>query len=118
MLTSLPSRSKFFNGVSEFVELNKKRSLRQKIHSLMFLDQFSGKLHHIFDVSMMVVIFVAVVIVIFESVETIRFQYLSSFRIAEIIISLIFITEYVCRIFSIVEKKNILGLYLGELNIV
>lgn len=106
MLTSSSSRPKFLNTIDEFLELNEKRTFRQKIHSIMFLDQYSGRLHHIFDVAMMAVIFIAVFIVICESIETVRNKNLFLFKIAELFISSIFIAEYVCRIFSVVEEKK------------
>ena len=48
----------------EYATVNRQRTFRQKINSLMFLNVYSCRLHHIFDIVMMGVILIAVLIVI------------------------------------------------------
>jgi len=87
-----------------FKELNKGRSLRQQIYSLLYPDEFSGDFHAMLDAALVVLIFLSVVAVVLESVDSIHkvmaieFYYFDRFSV------FVFTLEYVLRIFVAVEN--------------
>jgi voltage-gated potassium channel len=97
----------------EFKELNKDRTFRQQIYSMLNEDAYSGDIQHIIDVALVGLIFFSVVAVVTESVESIHevmefeFHYFDRFSV------FVFSLEYVLRVYTAVENpatpKPVLG---------
>ena len=90
----------------EFKELNRNRTFRQQLYSMLNEDQYSGEIQHIIDVALVGLIFFSVVAVVLESVEEIHsvmefeFHYFDRFSV------FVFSTEYLLRVFTAVENPN------------
>ena len=90
----------------EFKELNKDRTLRQQIYSMLNADSYSGEIHHILDIALVGLIFFSVIAVVAESVEEIHsvmefeFHYFDRFSVV------VFSLEYVLRVYTAVENPN------------
>jgi hypothetical protein len=57
----------------EFLILNKNRTFRQKIHTLMFPTEFGGSLRGIFDIFIVIWVIISVFCIILESVSQIQY---------------------------------------------
>ena len=53
----------------EFVEVNRGRTFRQKVHAVVYPGELGGTLHHIFDTFIVVWVVVSVIAVVLESVQ-------------------------------------------------
>ena len=99
----------------EFKELNKDRTFRQQIYSMLNEDAYSGEIQHIIDVALVGLIFFSVVAVVMESVEEIHavmefeFHYFDRFSV------FVFSAEYLLRVFTAVENPKTPRPVLGRL---
>lgn len=75
------------------------RSLRSRIYEIIFeSDTPAGKS---FDVGLFIFILISIVVVLMESVETYRVRYQVLFRTVEWILTIIFLIEYLLRLYSV-----------------
>ena len=82
---------------------------KKKLHDIIFYsDTKSGKL---FDVLLLWVILISITLVMLESVATINLKYGELFNILEWIITLLFLIEYILRIY--VSKKPLKYIFSG-----
>jgi len=98
-----------------FSQLNRGRSVRQKIHALMFDSIHSGEMHHLLDnfIAMWVVISVAAVIL--ESVASVHYALNMEFLILDTLAVLVFSVEFLMRLYSCVEEPRFKNGALGRL---
>lgn len=90
----------------EFVFLNQGRTFRQKIHALLFPNEFSSSLQKVFDVFIIICIIISVTAIILESVESIEHVLATQFLIIDRISVAIFSIEYVMRLYACVEEPE------------
>ncbi len=77
------------------------KSLKQKIHHIIFKADSKGGLA--FDIALLVFIVLSILLVMLESIEDINAKYDTLFSVAEWVVTIMFSVEYAMRIF--VSKK-------------
>ena len=102
-------------AISEFKELNKNRTFRQKVHALVFPSQYGGTMQHIFEVFIAIWVLLSVLAVILESVKSIQYVLHLQFVVLDAVAVAIFTIEYAMRIYSCVEEPGYKGAFLGRL---
>ena len=102
-------------AVKEFAELNRGRSFRQKIHALVFVSEYGGKLQSIFDTFIGVWVIVSVAAVVLESVHSVHYLINLEFVILDTIAVAIFTVEYLMRMYACVEEPRFRHGFLGRL---
>jgi hypothetical protein len=101
-------------AVKEFSELNKGRTFRQKIHALVFVSPYGGKLQSIFDTFIGVWVIISVLAVVLESIHSVSYLINVEFVILDTIAVAIFTVEYLMRIYACVEEPRYHGAFLGR----
>jgi voltage-gated potassium channel len=102
-------------AISEFKELNKNRTFRQKVHALVFPSQYGGTMQHIFEVFIAIWVLLSVLSVILESVKSIQYILQLQFVVLDAVAVGIFSIEYAMRIYSCVEEPGYKGSVLGRI---
>jgi voltage-gated potassium channel Kch len=90
----------------EFVNANKGRSFRQKVHALVFPSEFGGALHHLFDSFIVMWVVLSVVAVVLESVQSIHYVLNLEFIVLDAVAVAIFSIEYCLRLYACVESPG------------
>lgn len=88
----------------EFVELNRGRTFRQKVHALVYPSAYGGELHHLFDQFIVFWVVISVLQVIVESVESVHYVLNIEFIIIDAVAVGVFTVEYLLRIYSCVDE--------------
>jgi hypothetical protein len=101
-------------AVKEFSELNKGRTFRQKIHALVFVSPYGGKLQNIFDTFIGVWVIISVMAVVLESIHSVSYLINVEFVILDTIAVAIFTVEYLMRIYACVEEPRYQGAFMGR----
>lgn len=101
----------------EFVQANKGRTFRQKMHALVFPSEYGGELHHMFDTFIVIWVIISVLAVIFESVHSIHYLLNLEFLILDAIAVSIFTIEYCLRIYCCVEEPGYQRAVAGRLKL-
>ena len=101
----------------EFVQANKGRTFRQKIHALVFPSEYGGELHHMFDTFIVIWVIISVLAVIFESVHSIHYLLNLEFLILDAIAVSIFTVEYCLRLYCCVEEPGYQRAVAGRLKL-
>ena len=101
-------------AIHEFRAINRGRTFRQKVHALVWPTDHGGKLHEYFDTFIVVWVVISVIAVILESVESIHFVLDLEFIILDSVAVAIFTTEYLMRLFSVVEEPGMQGAFAGR----
>ena len=99
----------------EFVELNRGRTFRQKMHALVFPSEYGGRLHGYFDVFIAAWVLISVLSVILESVHSVSYLLHLELIVIDIIAVAIFSLEYSARLYCCVEEKRYSSAVLGRL---
>lgn len=102
-------------AVHEFNQLNAGRSLRQRVHALVFSSPYSGKLHGYFDFVIAACVLVSVVAVILESVQWIQYRFHLELVVVDIVVVSVFTLEFWLRLYGCVEEPGYEGPLLGRL---
>ncbi len=102
-------------AIHDFAAMNRGRTFRQKVHALVWPTDHGGKLHEYFDTFIVVWVVISVIAVILESVESIHFILNLEFIILDSVAVAIFTTEYLLRIYSVVEEPGMKGAFAGRL---
>ncbi|NBX55347.1 MAG: ion transporter [Betaproteobacteria bacterium] len=89
---------------SEFKDLNRERTFRQKIHALVFNSPYGGNLKDFFDVFIGVWVLISVIAVVLESVASVSYLINIEFVILDTIAVAVFTIEYMMRIYASVEE--------------
>lgn len=98
----------------EFAALNRGRTLRQKIHALIFESAYGGRLHELYQIFIAMWVLVSVFAVILESVHGISYLLNVEFVILDAVAVGIFTIEYCMRMYSCVEEPGYEGSILGR----
>jgi voltage-gated potassium channel Kch len=93
-------------AIKEFLEINRERTFRQKIHALVFPSEYGGNLHNFFDTFIAIWVVISVVAVVLESVMNIHYILDLEFIILDAIAVGIFTLEYCMRIYCCVEEPR------------
>ncbi len=93
-------------AIHEFRAVNAGRTLRQKIHALVWPSERGGKLHEYFDTFIVVWVVVSVIAVILESVDSIAYVLHLEFIILDTVAVAIFTLEFLMRLYSVVEEPG------------
>lgn len=101
----------------EFVQANKGRTFRQKMHALVFPSEYGGQLHHMFDTFIVIWVIISVLAVIFESVHSIHYLLNLEFLILDAIAVSIFTVEYCLRLYCCVEEPGYQRAVAGRLKL-
>ncbi|MFZ9161583.1 MAG: ion transporter [Burkholderiaceae bacterium] len=96
-------------AIAEFKALNRGRSVRQKVHALLFDTPTSGKLHEYIDNFIVVWVLISVAGVILESVDSVNTIFEVEFVVLDVIAVAVFSTEYILRLYSCVEGPEYTG---------
>jgi len=100
----------------EFAALNRGRSFRQKVHALAWPNQqYGGKLQEYFDTFIVIWVLISVLAVVMESVESVHFLLNVEFVVLDMLAVAVFTTEYMMRIYSVVEGPGYKHAVLGRI---
>lgn len=99
----------------EFVEVNRGRTFRQKVHAVVYPGEFGGTLHHIFDTFIVVWVVLSVVAVVLESVHSIHYIFNVEFIILDAVAVGIFTVEYCLRLYCCVENPGYANALWGRI---
>ena len=88
----------------EFMELNRHRPLRAKVHALLEPTGHSGQLHVYFDNFIMFWVLLSIISVILESVESVRTVLSTEFGIVDTVAFSVFTLEYLLRMYAAPEN--------------
>ncbi len=91
-------------GLKEFAELNRGRTVRQKVHALLFPSDYGGKLNQVVEIFLIFWIVASVLSIVLESVDSIRAHFGGHFAVLDIMSFVVFATEYVLRIYAMPEE--------------
>ena len=89
-----------------FVKANEGRTLRQKIHALVFPSTYGGRLQELFDSFIAVCVLISVFAVVMESVHGVSYMLNIQFVILDAVMVGIFTIEYMMRMYSCVEEPG------------
>ena len=101
-------------AVKEFAELNRGRTFRQKIHAMVFENEYGGKLQSIFETFIGVWVIISVLAVVLESIHSVHYLINLEFVILDTIAVAIFTVEYLMRIYACVEEPRFRHGFLGR----
>ncbi|MEN9995373.1 MAG: hypothetical protein RL462_149 [Pseudomonadota bacterium] len=101
----------------EFIQANKGRTFRQKIHALVFPSEYGGELHHMFDTFIVIWVIISVLAVILESVHSIHYLLNLEFLILDAIAVSVFSIEYCLRLYCCVEEPGYQKAVSGRLKL-
>lgn len=91
------------------------KNLRGRLYEIVFeSDTRKGK---IFDISLLILIFVSVSLVLLESVPDIRIKHQNILWVLEWIITVIFTTEYILRILIVKRKFRFIFSFYGIIDL-
>ncbi len=91
-------------GLREFAHLNRGRTLRQKVHALLFPSEYGGKLNQVVEVFLIFWIVLSVLSIVLESVDSIRALFGMHFAVFDVASFVVFATEYLLRIYAMPEE--------------
>ncbi len=93
-------------AMQEFRELNRGRTFRQQVYSLLHPTETSGRLQDMLDTFIVWWVFISVVAVVLESVESIHYVLNVHFIVLDAVAVFIFSMEYIFRLYSCVEDPQ------------
>lgn len=94
------------DGVREFRELNRGRSLREKVHALLFPGERGGQLNQIIEVFLIFWIVLSVLSIVLESVDSVRAHFAAHFAWLDTASFIVFAIEYVLRVYASPEQDR------------
>lgn len=93
-------------AIRQFRALNQGRTMRQKVHALVWPSPYGGKLHEVVDRFVVAWVVISVLAVILESVDSIQYVWHLEFIILNTVAVAIFTAEYLMRMYSVVEEPS------------
>ncbi len=103
-------------AVHEFRKRNQGRTVRQKVHALVWPSAYGGRLHEYFDTFIVMWVVISVVAVVLESVESLHFILNLEFIILDTVAVSIFTLEFMMRSYSAPEDPKYAGSVSGRIN--
>jgi voltage-gated potassium channel Kch len=101
-------------ALREFKQLNRGRTFRQHVHALVSPSEFGGRLHEMFDMTIMMWVVISVVAVVLESVDMVYRDLAVEFVVLDAIAVSIFTAEYLMRLYSCVEDPRFKHWFAGR----
>ena len=101
----------------EFIQANKGRTFRQKVHALVFPSEYGGELHHMFDTFIVIWVVISVIAVVLESVQSIHYLLNLEFLILDAVAVSVFTLEYCLRLYCCVEEPGYQKAITGRLKL-
>ena len=98
----------------EFRELNKGRTFRQHVHAIVWPSRFGGQIHNFFDLFIIFWVLVSVLSVLLETVAAVHYILALEFAVLDSIAVGVFTTEYLMRMYSVVEDPKFKATYAGR----
>ena len=98
----------------DFVKANQGRTLRQRVHALVFPGTYGGKLQELFDGFIALCVLLSVFAVIMESVQSVSYMLNIQFVILDAVMVGIFTIEYFMRMYSCVEEPGFKSAVAGR----
>ncbi len=92
-------------ALNEFKVANQERSMRQKIHALLFPSEFGGRLYEVIEMFLIFWIVLSALSIVFESVESIRSIFLPHFFVLDALSFVVFALEYGLRVYAYPEEN-------------
>lgn len=99
-LPAVGARRSLASAVAEFRARNRGRTLRQKVHALMFADPNGGSLNMAVELFLIFWIIASVVSIVCESVDSLHLRFGALFHIIDIASFVVFAAEYALRIYA------------------
>jgi len=99
----------------DFAKANQGRTLRQKVHALVFTGTYGGKLQELFDGFIALCVLLSVFAVIMESVQSVSYMLNIQFVILDAVMVGIFTIEYFMRMYSCVEEPGFKSAVSGRI---
>lgn len=93
-------------AIREFREVNQGRTVRQKIHALVWPGERGGRLHEYLDTFIVAWVVISVIAVVLESVDSIHYHLNLEFVILDTVAVAIFTVEFLMRMYSAVEQPG------------
>ena len=90
----------------DFLHINKDRTFRQKVHSALNRNIYSGEMHDLIDITLGGIIFLSVIAVMLESVEAIHEFMAPEFIVFDTFSVAVFSVEYLARLYCCVEDPE------------
>ncbi len=104
MLRILKITQVIIEGSREFAQLNHGRTLRQKVHALLFPTDYSGRLGQALELFLIFWIVASVLSIVLESVESINAHFAPHFAVLDVISFCVFALEYSLRLYAYPEE--------------
>jgi voltage-gated potassium channel len=90
----------------QFVAANAGRTFRQRVHAMVFVSPYGGKMQELFDAFIAFFVLVSVMAVVMESVHSVSYMLNPEFAILDAVAVGIFSLEYCMRMYSCVEEPG------------
>jgi hypothetical protein len=90
----------------QFVHDNAGRTFRQRVHAMVFVSPYGGKMQELFDSFIAVFVLVSVMAVIMESVHSVSYMLNLEFAVLDAVAVGVFTLEYCMRMYSCVEEPG------------
>jgi voltage-gated potassium channel len=90
----------------QFVQDNVGRTFRQRVHALVFVSPYGGRMQELFDGFIAVFVLVSVIAVVMESVHSVSYMLNLEFAILDAVAVGVFSLEYCMRMYSCVEEPG------------
>jgi voltage-gated potassium channel len=100
---------------TDFLHINKGRTLRQKIYSALNRDVYSGDMHALVDITLGLIIFLSVIAVMLESVAGVHEFMAAEFILFDTFSVAVFSLEYILRLYCCVENPDTEDSFVGRL---
>ena len=98
----------------EFRELNRGRTFRQHVHAIVWPSRFGGQINKFCDLFIIFWVLVSVISVLLETVEAVHYILAIEFAVLDSIAVAVFTTEYLMRMYSVVEDPKYKEAYAGR----
>ena len=95
-----------WEGLHEFIALNRGRTARQKVHALLFPGEFGGKLSQALEIFLIFWIVLSVLSIVLESVGSINVHFSGHFAWLDKASFVVFTLEYVLRVYASPEENT------------
>ena len=102
-------------AMHEFRVANQHRSFKQRVYSLLHLDEFSGTLHRYIDQLIVWCVLTSVIAIVLESVDSIHTPNRHAFMVLDVTLVALFAVEYVLRMYCCTADRHYADPVLGRI---